>query len=208
MAKHKHAKKAAAAKSEAPVVETVKTEAAQPEVAARLAEAAPVAEPVKAEAPVVEAVAAAAETLKEEAVRAEAAVNEAAGQVSSFVKERLEQAQRQLGQLEAEAQKAFESFVSRGRESGREVLQRLQANEARWRESPAGQKLAQQALWVGGAMRERLVGLQGRMVKVVGNVASPSQAEALNQGLERLTRKLDALVAPLKPAPRQDTPEA
>jgi tetrahydromethanopterin S-methyltransferase subunit G len=178
-------KAAEAVKAEAPVVEKA-------------------AEAVKAEAPVVEK---AAEAVKAEAVKAEAVVTEAAGQVASFVKGRLEQAQKQFGQLETEAQKALRTLVSRGRESSREVLQRLNVNELR--ERPAVKELEKKATWVGGEVRQRLNGLQDRMVKVVGGVASQSQVQAINRELDRLTRKIDSLVSPRKPEPpRQETPKA
>jgi polyhydroxyalkanoate synthesis regulator phasin len=146
-------------------------------------------ETVKAEAAKVEA------AVKAEAAKVEAAVTEASGQVTSFVKGRLEQAQRQIGQLETEAQKALQTLVSRGRESGREVLQKLNVNELRQRANPAVRKLEQQATQVGGEVRQRLSGLRSRMVTVVGGVASQSQVDALNRELDRLSRKLDLLVA-------------
>ncbi|OJT27594.1 hypothetical protein BO221_00440 [Archangium sp. Cb G35] len=135
-------------------------------------------------------------------------VTEAAGQVTSFVKGRLEQAQKQFGQLETEAQKALQTLVSRGRESSREVLQRLHVNELR--EKPAVKELEKKATWVGGEVRQRLNGLQDRMVKVVGGVASQSQVEAINRELDRLTRKIDSLVSPKKPEQQsqQEAPKA
>jgi hypothetical protein len=229
MAKHKGAKNEVASKetvaetvnaevvaqtAEAPVAEVAKAEPAKSEAvtgAAVVAEAVKAetakAETVKAELPVVEKV---AEAVKAEAAKAETMVTETAGQVASFVKGRLELAQKQFGQLEAEAQKALQTLVSRGRESGREVLQKLNVSEQRLRENPAVQKLEKQATWVGGEVRQRLGGLQSRMVKVVGNVASQSQVQAINRELDRLTRKLDSLVSPKKPEqqPQQETPKA
>ncbi len=166
-----------------------------------------VAGAVKAEA-VVEKIAEATEAVKAEAVKAETVVTETAGQVASFVKGRLERAQRHFGQLEVEAQKALRTLVSRGRESGREVLQRLNVSEPRWRENPTVRKLEKQATWVGGEVRQRLGGLQNRMGKVVGGVASQSQVQAINRELDRLTRKLDSLVSPKKPEQQQETPKA
>jgi exonuclease VII large subunit len=153
---------------------------------------------------------AAAETVATQAAQAEQAANEAAGQVSSFVKERLEQAQRQFEQLESELQKRLQPLVTQGRESGLKVLLRLNdsVHELR-RENPTVQKLEQQAIQVGGVLRQRLDTLQHRMVKVVGTVASQSQVDAINRELERLGRKLDALVgAPQKPEQQQETPKA
>ena len=210
MAKHKRAKHEAAAKetaaqttnetgeaevavkAEAPVAGPGKAEAASPEA-------------VKPEASVVEKV---AEAVKVEAAKAETAVSEAADQVASFVKGRLEQAQKQFGQLESEAQKALQTLVSRSRESSREVLQRLHVNELR--EKPAVKELEKKATWVGGEVRQRLNGLQDRMVKVVGGVASQSQVEAINRELDRLTRKIDSLVSPKKPEQQsqQEAPKA
>ncbi len=167
------------------------------------------------EATVAESVAAGAETVAEKVATgvetaAEQAANEAAGQVSSFVKERLEQAQRQFEQLESELQKRLQPLVTQGRESGLKVLLRLNdsVHELR-RENPTVQKLEQQAIQVGGVLRQRLDTLQHRMVKVVGTVASQSQVDAINRELERLGRKLDALVgAPQKPEQQQETPKA
>lgn len=225
MAKNKTAKTEGAAKENAAetTTEQVKAEAVAQEAVAPVAEQS--AEPVKAEAvavetvtvetvtvetvtaetPVVEKV---AEAVKAEAAKAETVVTEAAGQVASFVKGRLEQAQKQFGQLETEAQKALQTLVSRGRESSREVLQRLNVNELR--ERPAVKELEKKATWVGGEVRQRLNGLQDRMVKVVGGVASQSQVQAINRELDRLTRKIDSLVSPRKPEqpPRQETPKA
>jgi hypothetical protein len=189
MAKNKTAKtKAAVKESEA------QTKAEAVAVETPVAEKA--AEGVKAETPVVEKV---AEVVKAEAAKAEAVVTETAGQVASFVKGRVEQAQRQLSQMEADAQKALQTLVSRGRDSGREVLQKLNVNELRWRENPTVQQLEKKATQVGGEVRQRLGVLQGRMVKVVSGVASQSQVDVINRELDRLTRKLDALVSPKKP---------
>jgi hypothetical protein len=145
---------------------------------------------------VAEKVAAATGAAMAEAMKAEAVVNEAAGHVASFVRGRLEQAQRHFGQLEVEAQKALHTLVSRGRESGREVLQRLNVHELRG--NPTVRKLEKQATWVGGEVRQRLGLLQDRMVKVVDGVASQSQVQTLNRELDRLTRKIDSLVSPKK----------
>ena len=129
-----------------------------------------------------EKVAEAAEAAKAEAARAETVVSETAGQVATFVKGRLEQAQRQLTQLEEEAQKTLTTWVSRGREL------------------PAVQNLRERATWAGGEVRLRLTDLRGRMVKVVGGVASQSQVDALNRELDRISSKLDAFVASPKAA--------
>ena len=223
MAKNKTAKIEGAAKESTAqtTTEQVKTEAVAQE-AAPVAEqqAAPVAEQqaetvtgeavvaeavqaeqVKAEAPVAEAV-------KAEAAKVETVVTEAAGQVTSFVKGRLEQAQKQIGQLETEAQKALQTLVTRSRESSREVLQKLNVNELR--EKPAVKELEKKATWVGGEVRQRLTGLQDRMVKVVGGVASQSQVQAINRELDRLTRKIDSMVSPKKPEQQsqQEAPKA
>jgi exonuclease VII large subunit len=221
MAKHKHGKhkaaehETAAQGSETPVAESVAAgaETAAEKVAA-VAETAAEQVSVQSEtvAQSVNAGAqAAAETVATQAAQAEKAANEAAGQVSSFVKGRLEQAQRQFEQLEAELQKRLQPLVIQGRESGLKVLLKLNdsVHELR-RENPTVQKLEQQALQVGGVLRQRLDTLQHRMVKVVGTVASQSQVDAINRELDRLGRKLDALVgAPQKPEqPRQETPKA
>lgn len=213
MAKNKTSRTEAAAKETAAqtMAEQVKAEvvaqaAGTPvtEKAAEPVRAEVVTGPVQGETPVVEKV---AETVKAEAARAETVVTEAAGQVASFVKGRLEQAQKQFGQFETEAQKALQTLVSLGRESSREVLQRLNVNELR--ERPAVKELEKKATWVGGEVRQRLNGLQDRMVKVVGGVASQSQVEAINRELDRLTRKIDSLVSPRKSEqPRQETPKA
>lgn len=214
MAKNKTAKIEGAAKESAARTTTEQVQAEAEAVAQEAA--APVAETVVAETVVAEAVVAeqvkaetpVAEAVKAEAVKAETVVTEAAGQVASFVKGRLEQAQKQFGQLETEAQKALQTLVSRGRESSREVLQRLSVNELR--ERPAVKELEKKATWVGGEVRQRLNGLQDRMVKVVGGVASQSQVQAINRELDRLTRKIDSLVSPKKPEQpsQQETPKA
>jgi hypothetical protein len=222
MAKHKTAKTEVATKdTEAQTAEPVKTEVVEVKaetVVAEAVKAEPVtgeavvaeavkAETAKAETPVVEKV---AEAVKAEAARAETVVTETAGQVASFVKERLELAQKQIGQLEAEAQKALQTLVAKGRESGREVLQKLNEGEQRLRENPKVQELEKKATWVGGEVRQRLGGLQSRMVQVVGNVTSQSQVQAINRELDRLTRKLDSLVSPKKAEqqPQQESPKA
>jgi hypothetical protein len=191
----------AVAQEAAPVAE----QAAEPVKAETVVAEAVKAEAVKAETPVVEKV---AEAVRAEAAKVETVVTGAAGQVTSFVKGRLEQAQKQMGQLETEAQKALQTLVSRGRESSLEVLQRLNVNELR--EKPAVKELEKKATWVGGEVRQRLNGLQDRMVKVVGGVASQSQVEAINRELDRLTRKLDSLVSSKKPEQQsqQEAPKA
>ncbi|HZH16767.1 MAG TPA: hypothetical protein VE057_20600 [Archangium sp.] len=219
MAKNKTAKTEGAAKESTAqtTTEQVKTEAVAQEAApvaeqqagtvtgeTVVAEAVQ-AEQVKAEAPVVEKV---AEVVKAEAAKVETVVTEAAGQVTSFVKGRLEQAQKQFGQIETEAQKALQTLVTRSRESSREVLQKLNVNELR--EKPAVKELEKKATWVGGEVRQRLTGLQDRMVKVVGGVASQSQVQAINRELDRLTRKIDSMVSPKKPEQQsqQEAPKA
>jgi len=219
MAKNKTAKTEGAAKESTAqtTMEQVKTEAVAQEAApvaeqqagtvtgeTVVAEAVQ-AEQVKAEAPVVEKV---AEVVKAEAAKVETVVTEAAGQVTSFVKGRLEQAQKQFGQIETEAQKALQTLVTRSRESSREVLQKLNVNELR--EKPAVKELEKKATWVGGEVRQRLTGLQDRMVKVVGGVASQSQVQAINRELDRLTRKIDSMVSPKKPEQQsqQEAPKA
>ena len=219
MAKNKTAKIEGAAKESTAqtTTEQVKTEAVAQEAApvaeqqagtvtgeTVVAEAVQ-AEQVKAEAPVVEKV---AEAVKAEAAKVETVVTEAAGQVTSFVKGRLEQAQKQFGELETEAQKALQTLVTRSRESSREVLQKLNVNELR--EKPAVKELEKKATWVGGEVRQRLTGLQDRMVKVVGGVASQSQVQAINRELDRLTRKIDSMVSPKKPEQQsqQEAPKA
>jgi tetrahydromethanopterin S-methyltransferase subunit G len=214
MAKNKTAKIEGAAKESTAqtTTEQVKTETVAQEAAPVAEQQAETvtgetvqAEQVKAEAPVVEKV---AEAVKAEAAKVETVVTEAAGQVTSFVKGRLEQAQKQIGQLETEAQKALQTLVTRSRESSREVLQKLNVNELR--EKPAVKELEKKATWVGGEVRQRLTGLQDRMVKVVGGVASQSQVQAINRELDRLTRKIDSMVSPKKPEQqsRQEAPKA
>ena len=179
-----------------PAGETVVAEAVATAKATEAAQVeAPVAEQVVEV--VAEKVAEATGAAAAEAVKAETVVTETAGQVASFVKVQLEYAQRHLGQLESESRKALHTLVARGRESGREVLQRLNVEELRG--NPTVRKLEKQATWVGGEVRQRLGLLQDRMVKVVGGVASQSQVEALNRELDRLTRKIDSLVSPKKP---------
>ncbi len=207
MAKHKSAKhEVATQEKEAQTTGAVKTEGVEVKAETGVAEAVK-AETAKTETPVVEKVAGA---VRAEAVRAETVVTETAGQVASFVKGRLGLAQKQFGQLEAEAQKALQTLVSRGRESGREVLQKLNVSEQRLRENPTVRNLEKKATWVGGEVRQRLGGLQSRMVQVVGNVASQSQVQTINRELERLTRKLDTLVSPRKTEQQsqQESPKA
>jgi len=167
-------------------VETVKAEAVKAAETVK-AEAVKAAETVKAEA------VKAAGTVKAEAAKAEAAVTEAAGQVTSFVKGRLEQVQRQVGEFEVDAQKVFQTLVSR-------------LNVSELRGNPTVQKLEKQATWVGGEVRQRLGGLRSRMVTVVGGVASQSQVDALNRELDRLANKLDTLISPKKAETQQQPP--
>jgi predicted DNA-binding protein (UPF0251 family) len=134
-----------------------------------------------------------------------------AEEVTSFVKGRLEQVQQRLGSLETEAQRSLRSLVEKGRESAsREVgvlRQRLNEGAQQLREKVAVQRMEQRAIEVGGALRERLEGLRSRVVQGVGGVASQSQVELLNRELDRLSRKLDTLVAPRREEPaKQDAP--
>jgi hypothetical protein len=136
-----------------------------------------------------------------------------AEEVTSFVKGGLEQMQQRLGNLETEAQRSLRSLMERGRESAsREVgalRQRLNEGAQHLREKAAVQELEKRAIRVGGALRERLDGLQNRVVRMVGGVASQSQVELLNRELDRLSRKLDTLVAPRQEEPaKQDSPQA
>ncbi|MBZ4416648.1 hypothetical protein [Myxococcus sp. RHSTA-1-4] len=118
--------------------------------------------------------------------------------VENFLKAQLAVAQKRIEELEGEAQKVVKTLESRGQEAAKEA-------QALWGKLQAGELLADPRVKELGKkvdaasteLRKRLDGLQTKVVEAVG-VASQAQLKDLNKELAKLSRKVDALLKPVR----------
>lgn len=135
----------------------------------------------------------AAETAEAEPAKAGLAQN-----VESFLKTQLAQAQKRLEELEGEAQKVLKTVEARGQEAAKEAQSlwaKLQAGELLM--DPRVVELGKKVDAAGTGLKKRLDGLQTKVVEAVG-VASQAQLKDLNKELAKLSRKVDALLKPIR----------
>jgi hypothetical protein len=164
-------------------------------------------------------------TQAEATAAAEAAKSGLAQNVETFLKAQLAVAQKRFGELEGEAQKAVKTLEgeaqkavktleSRGQEAAKEaqaLWTKLQAGELLT--DPRVKELGKKVDAAGTELRKRLDGLQTKVVEAVG-VASQAQLKDLNKELAKLSRKVDALLKPVrrvggsKPASSSSSPRA
>jgi hypothetical protein len=149
------------------------------------------------------------ETQAETTPAAEAAKSGLAQNVETFLKTQLAVAQKRFGELEGEAQKAVKTLEgeaqkavktleSRGQEAAKEaqaLWAKLQAGELL--ADPRVKELGKKVEGAGTELRKRLDGLQTKVVEAVG-VASQAQLKDLNKELAKLSRKVDALLKPVR----------
>ncbi|MFP2907216.1 hypothetical protein ACLESD_19635 [Pyxidicoccus sp. 3LFB2] len=136
------------------------------------------------------------ETTKVEAT-AEAAKSGFA-QVETFLKAQLAVAQKRIEELEGEAQKVVKTLESRGQEAAKEaqvLWGKLQAGELL--ADPRVQELSKKVDAASTELRKRLDTVQTKVVEAVG-VASQAQLKDLNKELAKLSRKVDALLKPVR----------
>lgn len=129
---------------------------------------------------------------------AEAAKGGIAQNVETFVKAQLAVAQKRFEELEGEAQKVVKTLESRGQEAAKEaqaLWAKLQAGELL--ADPRVKELGKKVDAAGTELRKRLDGLQTKVVEAVG-VASQAQLKDLNKELAKLSRKVDALLKPVR----------
>ncbi len=113
-------------------------------------------------------------------------------ELGGFVKEQIDDAQKRLYALEAEAQKVLENLIERGQKSRKEVealLGRLQGLD----QVKEAKKLGKKATQASTEVQKRLNVLQTRVIETVG-VASQAQVNQINRELVKLSKKLDTLV--------------
>ena len=118
--------------------------------------------------------------------------------LGGFMKEQIDDAQKRLYALEAEAQKVLENLIERGQKSRKEVealLGRLQGME----QVKEAKKLGKKATQATTEVQKRLNVLQTRVIESVG-VASQAQVNQINRELVKLSKKLDTLVGKKAPA--------
>jgi hypothetical protein len=138
------------------------------------------------------------ETTKVEATPAAETAKSVAQNVETFLKAQLAVAQKRLEELEGEAQKVVKTLESRGQEAAKEAQAlwgKLQAGELLT--DPRVQELGKKVDAAGTELRKRLDGLQTKVVEAVG-VASQAQLKDLNKELAKLSRKVDALLKPVR----------
>ncbi|WP_164016734.1 hypothetical protein [Pyxidicoccus trucidator] len=135
-------------------------------------------------------------------VEATATATEAAksglAQVETFLKAQLAVAQKRIEELEGEAQKVVKTLESRGQEAAKEaqvLWGKLQAGELL--ADPRVQELGKKVDAAGTELRKRLDTVQTKVVEAVG-VASQAQLKDLNKELAKLSRKVDALLKPVR----------
>ncbi|MCP3104325.1 hypothetical protein LZ198_36220 [Myxococcus sp. K15C18031901] len=138
-------------------------------------------------------------TTKQDATAASAeAVKSGLANVEGFLKAQLAQAQKRIEELEGEAGKVVKALDARRLEAAKEA-------QALWTKLQAGELLADPRVKELGTkvnaasteLRKRLDGLQTKVVEAVG-VASQSQLQELNKELTKLSRKVDALLKPIR----------
>jgi hypothetical protein len=118
------------------------------------------------------------------------------GQIQSFVKEQLEEAQRRFSAFEVDAEKTLKQLISRGKEQRKELeglIHRLGANGEAIFENATVRQLSKRANQASSEVCKRLDTLQAHVVEAVG-VASQAQVREINRELGKLSRKLDTLV--------------
>lgn len=156
------------------------------------------------------------ETTKVEAAAAPAveAAKSGFAQVETFLKAQLSVAQKRIEGLEGEAQKVVKTLESRGQEAAKEaqvLWTRLQAGELL--ADPRVQELGKKVDAASTELRKRLDAVQTKVVEAVG-VASQAQLKDLNKELAKLSRKVDALLKPVrrvsgaKPSSTSSSPRA
>lgn len=140
------------------------------------------------------------ETPKVEATPAVEAAKSGFAQVETFLKAQLAVAQKRMEELEGEAQKVVKTLESRGQEAAKEaqvLWGKLQAGELL--ADPRVQELGKKVDAAGTELRKRLDAVQTKVVEAVG-VASQAQLKDLNKELAKLSRKVDALLKPVRRA--------
>lgn len=132
-------------------------------------------------------------------------------EVQGFLKAQLEEAQKKFQALETDAEKALKGLVTRGRQSRKEIEALIKkVNKVNVDDlnldfvlaNPKVKQLSKKAAAAGNGMRKQLDTLQTRVVEASG-VASQHQVKELKNELNRLGKKIDALVGK-KPAGKTD----
>ncbi len=142
------------------------------------------------------------ETTETKATETTQAAAEAAksgfAQVETFLKAQLAVAQKRIEELEGEAQKVVKTLENRGQEAAKEaqvLWGKLQAGELL--KDARVQELGKKVDAASTELKKRLDAVQTKVVEAVG-VASQAQLKDLNKELSKLSRKVDALLKPVR----------
>ncbi|MDQ3264902.1 MAG: hypothetical protein M3Y59_14740 [Myxococcota bacterium] len=125
--------------------------------------------------------------------------------LQQFLKGQLVDAQKRFHTLETDAEKALKDLVVRGKESRKDLqglINRLNTTDLTLNtvlDNTTVKQISKKAEQAGNQMRKGLDGLQSRLVQASG-VASQQQVKELKGELNRLSKKIDALVGGKKPA--------
>ncbi len=124
--------------------------------------------------------------------------------LQQFLKGQLVDAQKRFHALETDAEKALKDLVVRGKESRKDLqglINRLNTTDLTLNtvlDNTTVKQISKKAEQAGNQMKKGLDGLQSRLVQASG-VASQQQVKELKGELNRLSKKIDALVGK-KPA--------
>ena len=127
-----------------------------------------------------------------------AAKNGKSKDLQHFLKSQLEEAQKKFHTLEKDAEKALNELVARGKESRKDLQTLIQKiNSADFSQAvlanPRVKQFSKRAEVAGHDLKKALDGLQSKVVEASG-VASQQQVKELKGELNRLAKKIDALV--------------
>jgi hypothetical protein len=119
-------------------------------------------------------------------------VSKASEDVQAFVKGQWLEAQDRLHTFESEAQKVIKDFLTRSKESRKDLDDLLK----KWEPlaNPSLRELGRKAEAAGEELKGLMDNLQSRVIALVG-VASQSQVADIAKELSRLSKKVDALSA-------------
>lgn len=126
-------------------------------------------------------------------------------QLQDFVKGQIQEAHKRLNGLEEEASKVLKNLMARGQQSRREIeelLHKLNAREmklleAKLLKNPTVKQLGKRANQATTELRKQLDRVQTRVLEASG-MATQSQVKEINKEINRLSKKVEALLSTKK----------